>query len=69
MQIDMADVRNNLDHLLALLETEQEECIFITKQGKPIIKLSQLCAAAGLSKMPEWSEIKAAKLGGQVCCK
>ena len=39
MQIDMADLKKDLDNLLFLLETGQEEGIVIERQGKPVIKM------------------------------
>ena len=47
MQIDIDDGKKDLAHLLSLLETGQEEDIFLTQQGNPIIKMSRLRMGAG----------------------
>lgn len=39
MQIDIDDVKKDLDRLLVLLETGQEDGIVIERQGKPVIKM------------------------------
>ena len=39
MQIDIDDVKKDLDRLLVLLETGQEEGIVIERQGKPVVKM------------------------------
>lgn len=50
MQIDIDDGKKNLGHLLNLLETGQEEDIFLTQQGNPIIKMSRICSVSAAKR-------------------
>ena len=42
LQVSMDDLKNDVEELLALLETGEEEDIFLVRQGKPVIKMSRI---------------------------